>query len=129
MQAAALLETLERLLTAPFPAPVPLPAGGLLLMLTRILSMDDVVHSSGAETAPLAPEDVAFCPLAISLMFGHPCMMTLLQACKTTRCLLQLMPRPRTELCRALSVPHWTCRRPSAQKVFGLESRDRPRTW
>lgn len=46
-QAAALLETLERLLTAPFPAPVPLPAGGLLLLLTRILSMDDVVHSSG----------------------------------------------------------------------------------
>ena len=50
-QAAALLETLERLLTAPFPTPVPLPAGGLLLMLTRILSMDDVVHSSGAVNA------------------------------------------------------------------------------
>ena len=50
-QAPALLETLERLLTAPFPAPVPLPAGGLLLLVTRVLSMDDVVHSSGMANA------------------------------------------------------------------------------
>ena len=54
-QAAVLLETLERLLTAPFPAPAPLPAGGLLLLLTRILSMDDVAQSSGASvTMPTA---------------------------------------------------------------------------
>ncbi len=71
-QVAALLEALERLLTAPFPTPVPLPAGGLLLMLTRILSMDDVVHSSGAFDDLIAVGVQAFWPEAILLMFRAP---------------------------------------------------------
>lgn len=40
-QAGALLDSLERLLTSPFPVAAPLPAAALLLLITRILSVDD----------------------------------------------------------------------------------------
>lgn len=37
----ALLDTLEHLLTAPFPTPVAVPAAGMLGLATRILDIDD----------------------------------------------------------------------------------------
>ena len=40
-QAGALLDTLERLLTGPFPVAAPVPAAALLLLITRVLSVDD----------------------------------------------------------------------------------------
>ena len=47
-QAGALLDTLEHLLTSPFPVAAPVPAAALLLLITRILSVDD--SGTGAST-------------------------------------------------------------------------------
>ena len=41
-QAGALLDCLERLLTGAFPVAAPVPAAALLLLITRVLSVDDV---------------------------------------------------------------------------------------
>lgn len=46
-QLAGFLETLERMLTLSFPVGVPIPAHGLLMLLTRILSMDDSARQAG----------------------------------------------------------------------------------
>lgn len=46
-QLAGFLETLERMLTLSFPVAVPIPAHGLLMLLTRILSMDDSARQAG----------------------------------------------------------------------------------
>jgi len=40
-QLGALLDTLEHLLTAPFPVPVAAPAGGILSLAARLLDLDD----------------------------------------------------------------------------------------
>ena len=49
-QAGALLDTLERLLTSAFPVAAPVPAAALLLLITRVLSVDDV--GTGAHLHP-----------------------------------------------------------------------------
>ena len=46
-QLAGVLETVERMLTLSFPVAVPIPAHGLLMLLTRILSMDDSARQAG----------------------------------------------------------------------------------
>ena len=46
-QLAGFLEILERMLTLSFPVAVPIPAHGLLMLLTRILSMDDTARQAG----------------------------------------------------------------------------------
>ena len=46
-QLAGFLDALERLLTVSFPVAVPLPAHGILLLLTRILSFDDSLRQAG----------------------------------------------------------------------------------
>ena len=46
-QLAGFLETLERMLTLSFPVAAPIPAHGLLMLFTRILSMDDTARQAG----------------------------------------------------------------------------------
>lgn len=46
-QLAGFLDALERLLTVSFPVAVPLPAYGILMLLTRILSFDDSARQAG----------------------------------------------------------------------------------
>ena len=46
-QLAGFLDALERLLTVSFPVAVPMPAHGILMLLTRILSFDDSVRQAG----------------------------------------------------------------------------------
>lgn len=46
-QLAGFLDALERLLTVSFPVAVPLPAYGMLMLLTRILSFDDSARQAG----------------------------------------------------------------------------------
>ena len=46
-QLAGFLDALERLLTVSFPVAVPVPAHGILMLLTRILSFDDSVRQAG----------------------------------------------------------------------------------
>lgn len=42
-----LLESLERMLALSYPAAVPLPSQGILMLLTRILTMDDSARQAG----------------------------------------------------------------------------------
>ena len=44
---AGLLDALERMLTASYPVAVPLPSHGILMLLTRILTMDDSARQAG----------------------------------------------------------------------------------
>ena len=46
-QLAGFLDALERQLTVSFPVAVPLPAYGILMLLTRILSFDDSARQAG----------------------------------------------------------------------------------
>lgn len=46
-QLAGFLDALERLLTVSFPVAVPMPAHGILMLLTRILLFDDSVRQAG----------------------------------------------------------------------------------
>ena len=46
-QLAGFLDALERLLTMSFPVAVPVPAHGILMLLTRILSFDDSARQAG----------------------------------------------------------------------------------
>lgn len=46
-QLAGFLDALERLLTASFPVAVPIPAHGILMLMTRILSFDDSARQAG----------------------------------------------------------------------------------
>ena len=46
-QLVGFLDALERLLTVSFPVAVPIPAHGILLLLTRILSFDDSARQTG----------------------------------------------------------------------------------
>lgn len=46
-QLAGFLDALERLLTVSFPVAVPLPAYGIVMLLTRILSFDDSARQAG----------------------------------------------------------------------------------
>ena len=60
-QLAGFLDALERLLTVSFPVAVPVPAHGILMLLTRILSFDDSVRQAGAiaaGTLPVSPDSV-----------------------------------------------------------------------
>lgn len=41
------LEALERMLTLSYPVAVPLPSQGILMLLTRVLSMDDSARQAG----------------------------------------------------------------------------------
>lgn len=52
-QLAGFLDILERMLTLSFPVAVPIPAHGILLLLTRILSMDDAARQAGRPYAGL----------------------------------------------------------------------------
>lgn len=54
-QLAGFLDALERLLTVSFPVAVPLPAHGILMLLTRILSFDDSARQAGAVAADYWP--------------------------------------------------------------------------
>ena len=60
-QLAGFLDTLERLLTLSFPVAVPIPAHGVLMLLTRILSFDDSVRQAGTTAggkSPACPDTV-----------------------------------------------------------------------
>ena len=46
-QASRFLDTLERMLTLSYPVAVPIPCHGILLLLTRVLHMDDSARQAG----------------------------------------------------------------------------------
>ena len=48
-QLTGFLSCVERLLTGSFPVAVPIPAHGILMLLTRILSLDDSARQAGRE--------------------------------------------------------------------------------
>lgn len=53
-QLAGFLDILERMLTLPFPVAAPIPAHGILMLLTRILSTDDSARQAGILNTPTA---------------------------------------------------------------------------
>ena len=46
------LEAMERMLTLSYPVAVPLPSHGILLLLARVLSMDDSARQAGMLSGP-----------------------------------------------------------------------------
>ena len=48
-QLAGFLDTIERLLTGSFPVAVPIPAHAILMLLTRMLSLDDSARQTGSD--------------------------------------------------------------------------------
>ena len=64
-QLTGFLSCVERLLTGSFPVAVPIPAHGILMLLTRILSLDDSARQAGRVPAKLSWNDVC-----VSI---HPC--------------------------------------------------------
>ena len=54
-QLAGFLDVLERLLTVSFPVAVPLPAHGILMLLTRFLSFDDSARQAGMFAGGILP--------------------------------------------------------------------------
>lgn len=64
-QLAAVLETLRQMLSGSYPAAVPLPAGGLLLLVSRIASLDD--SSAGGRATAAAAASSRFPHLCLQL--------------------------------------------------------------
>ena len=54
-QLTGFLECLESMLTLSFPVAVPIPANGILMLLTRILSMDDAARQAGESFTTTTP--------------------------------------------------------------------------
>ncbi len=75
-QLAAVLETLHQLLAGSYPAALPLPAGGLLLLASRIASVDD---SSGGRAATAAAASSRFPLLCLQLPQMQAAALRLLQ--------------------------------------------------
>lgn len=75
-QLAAVLETLHQLLVGGYPSAVPLPAGGLLLLASRVASVDD---SSGGRAATAAAASSRFPQLCLQLPAMQAAALRLLQ--------------------------------------------------
>lgn len=75
-QLAAVLETLHQLLVGSYPSAVPLPAGGLLLLASRVASVDD---SSGGRAATAAAASSRFPQLCLQLPAMQAAALRLLQ--------------------------------------------------
>lgn len=75
-QLAAVLETLHQMLVGSYPAAVPLPAGGLVLLASRIASVDD---SSGGRAATAAAASSRFAQLCLQLPQMQAATLRLLQ--------------------------------------------------
>lgn len=89
-QLAGFLDVLETLLTVSYPVAVPIPAHGILMLLTRILSFDDTARQAGKELLQQSPFlqlhvfvscrqcCMAMCCLLVHLV--HTCFQTWLNA-------------------------------------------------
>ena len=53
---AALLDCLERVLSQSAQLPVPVPTAGLMMLCSRMLSVDDTLRATGALCFPLSQE-------------------------------------------------------------------------
>ena len=58
---ASMLSLLEQLMTAPFPAPAPLPAGSIISALIRLLKMDEGAVIASGRTPPSASMFTELC--------------------------------------------------------------------